>query len=206
MRLRFWLKSGLSNVLVCVVASVIYTFLQASTTSNSENIPILCVVYLIFMGALFSLIYASSSSRAQLSLVLSFGSTRREAYVGLQIFRAIPFVCITALGALICAFTDMPEGISPFSVILLCGFTFPLANALGLLAMLAKERFGNVAMGLTVAFSVLFFSGAILVFVLHTIGIITFNALPILLPTSIGLYVVATVWEHKSLTRLVGKL
>lgn len=206
MRLRFWVKGGLTNTLICIAASAVYTFLQANSTSGNENLSILCVIYLIFMGALFSLIYAVNASRGQLPLVLSFGSTRREAYIGVQLFRVIPFVCITILSTLICILTDLHEIISPLNVILLCGFTFPLANALGLLATLAKERFGNVAMILGIAFSVLFFSGAILVFVLHVIGLIAFNALPVLLPLGIGLYLIATAWEHKSLQRAVVDL
>lgn len=143
MRLRFWFKGGLQALGGGVGASVLYGLLM-ELQMDSGNLFMMLSLYLVFFGACILLVTMMSLYKYMLSMALSFGSTRREALVGMHLYRLLPAVSMAALAVLI---TLVPGTERLFSA----GTLFPLALGVLLLGEVAGTilsviayRFGKV--------------------------------------------------------------
>ena len=103
MRLRFWLKESLTVMAAAIGGSAFYTFLMwfSETEPDLEGLFTMAIVYLIVFGAFMSLIMNVAAHSQHLSTALSFGSSRKEAMVGMQIFRLLPALVIAILSTVL---------------------------------------------------------------------------------------------------------
>lgn len=146
MRLRFWIKGGLQTLATVAGASALYGLLmwvQSSDITLEETLSFL-PFYLVTFGAIMLLAMTVSVYKAMLPLALSFGSTRREAFVGLQVFRLLPTAAVALLLVLLFLVpgTEMVLGLS--AVVLLTAGLFLFVGAIGSGLGMIYVRFGKL--------------------------------------------------------------
>lgn len=152
MRLRFWLKNGLELLGMTVGISAFYCalmWIQLETGGWSDVLSLLPVCLIIF-GAFMFAITAIGLYKMTISLVLSFGSTRREVLMGLQLYRLLPAVGIALLAALLTVIPGVEPVFSPCTTLLLSLGAFLLGGAAGAVLGMVSYRFGKVGTVITV--------------------------------------------------------
>ena len=146
MRLKFWIKQGIDTFLLILGASALYGFLMfIQTDSGWDGLLILLPLYLLLFGALMMLGMSIGIYKMAIPLAISFGSTRNEVLLGLQIFRIIPMIFIPALATLLTAISGEPATLPTSAVFLLGIGAFLLTNAAGALLGAVFVRHGKPA-------------------------------------------------------------
>ena len=161
MRLRFWLKQGVETFAIVLGASLLYGLLMfIQTDSGLDGLLILLPLYLLLFGALMMMGISIGIYKMAVPLVISFGSTRNEVLLGLQIFRAIPVLLISALAAILTAVSG-EEATLPLSAVLPLGIgAFLITSALGAVIGVVFTKYGKTATILTVITIILVSFGA----------------------------------------------
>lgn len=146
MRLRFWIKGGLQTLATVAGASAIYGLLMwfQSSASTLEEVLSLLPLYILTFGTIMLLAMTVSVYKGMLPLALSFGSTRREVFVGLQVFRLLPTAAVVLLLVLLFLVpgTEMFLGL-PTAVLLTVGL-FLFVGAIGSGLGMVYVRFGKL--------------------------------------------------------------
>lgn len=146
MRLRFWIKGGLQTLATVAGASAIYGLLMwfQSSASTLEEVLSLLPLYILTFGTIMLLAMTVSVYKGMLPLALSFGSTRREVFVGLQVFRLLPTAAVVLLLVLLFLVpgTEMFLGL-PTAVLLTVGL-FLFVGAIGSGLGMVYVRFGRL--------------------------------------------------------------
>lgn len=170
MRLRFWFSRGLQVLASILGASVLYGLLMWIQMDDSrlEFLLMMLPLYFILFGGFILLIMTFSLYKMMLSLCLSFGSTRREALVGMHIYRLIPTLGITALAALLYVFPGVEPLFSVRTMVLLSLGAFLLMGAVGSVLGMIYYRFGKVGAIITGISSVILGIGAGFLFAFST--------------------------------------
>ena len=97
MRLRFWIDSGLQTFAAAIGACGFYALLMyIQLGSNVQDLLSTIPVYLLAFGGIMLMVMNIGVYKFHLHLALSFGSTRNEAILGLNLFRLIPAVLMAA--------------------------------------------------------------------------------------------------------------
>lgn len=90
MRILHWIRQGLNMVGIMLIACPIYTL--AMTLQRDQliwkDVLILSASYMLMFGMFFSIVFSISLYTQDMPLVISFGTTRKEAFWGLQVSRA----------------------------------------------------------------------------------------------------------------------
>ena len=213
MRLKFWLKQGFEIFLLILGASMLYGFLMfIQTDSGLDGLLILLPLYLIMFGALMMMGMSIGIYKMAVPLAISFGSTRNEVLLGLQIFRAIPVVLIPALAVLLTAIAG--EGASlPLSMVFPLGVgAFLITGSLGSVLGVIFTRYGKVATIITVIsiFFVAFGAGFLAAFTEDNgfLAGVTFSGkLPwLVLAVGLFLYSISMIPEHRTVWKCNVKL
>ena len=151
MRLKFWIKQGIDTFLLILGASALYGFLMfIQTDSGWDGLLILLPLYLLLFGALMMLGVSIGIYKMAIPLAISFGSTRNEVLLGLQIFRIIPMIFIPALATLLTAISGEPATLPTSAVFLLGIGVFLITSALGAVIGVIFTKYGKVATIITV--------------------------------------------------------
>ena len=104
MKLRYWFQTGFRSLAMLLGASLLYCALMSLQMSELEAVETLLPIYLLF-GVMMDLGMSLSLYKFNVPLALSFGSTRGEALLGLQVARLIPAVFVTAILVVLTALT-----------------------------------------------------------------------------------------------------
>lgn len=163
MRLRFWLKESLTVMAAAIGGSAFYTFLMwfSETEPDLEGLFTMAIVYLIVFGAFMSLIMNVAAHSQHLSTALSFGSSRKEAMVGMQIFRLLPGLVIAVLSAVLFIIHEgqfQPKylliGVLSLAVSLILG-------TWGSFMGIASHRYGKKALVIAIIVGILILAGSV---------------------------------------------
>ena len=163
MRLRFWLKESLTVMAAAIGGSAVYTFLMwfSETEPYLEGLFTMAIVYLIVFGAFMSLIMNVAAHSQHLSTALSFGSSRKEAMVGMQIFRLLPGLVIAVLSAVLFIIHEgqfQPKylliGVLSLAVSLILG-------TWGSFMGIASHRYGKKALVIAIIVGILILAGSV---------------------------------------------
>lgn len=147
MRLRFWLKTGLETFGVIVGATAFYSvmmFLQSSSATWEDILLTLPMFFLLFGGVMF-LAMTIGVYKLSVPLVLSFGSTRNEVLVGLQIAHLMPVVLTTALVTVLIALGGANSVIPLSAAIPAALGIYLMFSAFGVILGVVITHFGKVA-------------------------------------------------------------
>jgi len=162
MRLKFWFRTGLTTFWTVLAASGIYgaiLFLQQPDLTW-EDLLFTLPVYLLVFGGLVMMALNTGLYKLQLPLALSFGATRNEAILGMQIQRFLPAALIVGLTLILTTvakdYSMVPaQAVAPLGFGLFLGF-----SALGSIAGMAMVRFGKIGLAVTVAVGLVVGMGA----------------------------------------------
>ncbi|MBP3588418.1 MAG: hypothetical protein J6J51_05235 [Clostridia bacterium] len=213
MRLKFWLKQGFEIFLLILGASMLYGFLMfIQTDSGLDGLLILLPLYLIMFGALMMMGMSIGIYKMAVPLAISFGSTRNEVLLGLQIFRIIPILLIPALAALLTAVSGEPATL-PLSAVFPLGIgAFLITSALGAVIGVIFTKYGKVATIITVIsiFFVAFGAGFLAAFTEDNgfLAGVTFSGkLPwLVLAVGLFLYSISMIPEQRTVWKCNVKL
>ena len=104
MRLRFWIKQGFETVFMILLCSLIYGFFMFVQGNDGWiGLLVLLPLYLLLFGALLMIAMTTAIHKLAVPLAISFGSTRNEVLLGLQLYRVIPVCLIPALATILTA-------------------------------------------------------------------------------------------------------
>ena len=99
MRLKDWFKSGLQFGTIVVAASFVYGLLMG--TNGVGELLTMAAMYMLLVGALINVLYNLGVYKTILPVALSFGSTRREAFVGMQCYRLVYMLGLLAIATVL---------------------------------------------------------------------------------------------------------
>lgn len=207
MRLKAWFKSGLQYGAIVVGASFLYGALMGPS-SVSEMLT-MTAMYMLLFGAVINMLYNVTVYKVTLPLALSFGSTRKEAFVGIQCYRLVYAVLVigVAVPLFLLAGEDGRADMMFFAPIGI-GLMLTL-NGLGAVLGMLGNRFGKgvlaavTVIGSLLACVILF--GSIIVFALldERIGTAGLWLMPVI---GLVVYGVVSIFEYKVIYKYGVKL
>ncbi len=139
MRYRYWLKSALQLFGAVMLGSVIFSamlLIQGHYFSIKETLR-QCTTFLFTFGSMTQLMFYFSIYKLSIPLTLSFGSTRKEAFWGVQLLRYTLTALCLGLYVLLSAIAG-----TPIHFLFAVGL-FLLAGAAGSLLGILAVRFGK---------------------------------------------------------------
>lgn len=111
MRLGYWFKRSLINFSIIIGATLMYTVMMSFSSpmneADSSGFPI-AAIYLALFGVIMGAVLNSTLYTLHLPLSLSFGSTRKEAVIGMQCYR-ISYALLLPLMIALLFFLFTPE-------------------------------------------------------------------------------------------------
>ena len=144
MRLKDWFKSGLQYAAIIIFASAIYGVLMEPT--NLTEMVSMAAMYMLLFGGAMSLLFSISVYKVMLPVSLGFGSTRREAFVGIQCYRVVYMVLVSA-AAVGLYLLGGKMGLTELKVLAPIGIgLMPLMTAVGAVIGMVGSRFGKGVM------------------------------------------------------------
>ena len=140
MRLAYWFQFGIKTLVTIAGACAIYGFLIwiQMDADFLEFLGMSAPLMMIFFGAVMLFAFGMAQYRS-----LSFGSTRREAMVGLHLYRLIPAIGVTALAVLIPLAFGQELLFGTRATILVGVGIMLLGSAVGMMTGLIDLRFGK---------------------------------------------------------------
>lgn len=152
MRIRYWAKNSLTSIALFLIVVPVYMVLFNAGNEDFawNDLFLTATIYLLLFGMLFQSIFVMSAYKSVLPIALSFGSTRREAVVGCQVYRLLPLAALLPLSFLT-AFLHDPD----FCLILLKVLpavvgAYLIFCSFGSLLGVATVKFGNKALFLLI--------------------------------------------------------
>ncbi len=172
MRLRFWLKESLNVIVASVGGSALYTFLMwLSDMDFGDNGPLFMgLIYLCGFGGFMGLIMNIVAHSQHLPTALSFGSTRKEAMVGMQIFRLLPALVIAILSTVLFIIYEDQSQAKYLLVGVLSLFVSLVLGTWGSFMGIMHIRFGTKALVITLVSGLLILGGCTAVIIVTALS------------------------------------
>lgn len=147
MRLRYWIKSALNITLGTLIGSMGYAVMMAWQLDDFGVQECLCAaaLFAVGFGGFFTLLMNITVYAGMLPVCLSFGSTRKEALLGLQLYRLIPAAICSVLAAVVLAFVKGKHDVPPAMVFCAGMALFMILGAWGSVAGMLQTKYGNKA-------------------------------------------------------------
>ena len=91
MRLGYWIRQSLKMTMIILAGSAAYTVMMAvqGTVDGIMEALEMGGMFLMMFGAMISTVLNTTVYQLHIPLTLSFGSTRKEAFAGIQLYRLI---------------------------------------------------------------------------------------------------------------------
>lgn len=170
MKLKYWFRWALQNTLTILGASLAYAVMMSLMLPEGsvvETIRTMPVITLLF-GGFMQMAFNFSVFKLPVNLTLSFGSTRRDVFVGMIIYTLLPSALITlclspfalALGGI--DFSRLFSTVLP----LVAAFFLSL-TAMGLLSAILSWRFSDTVAAVSTIATILVSVVAGVFLVLH---------------------------------------
>lgn len=147
MRLRYWIKSSLDIAVGILGGALMYTLIMAWQIDDFGVRECLraAALFAVGFGGFMALLMNIAVYNNALPVCLSFGSTRKEAMVGLQLFRLIPAAFCSIFAAVVFAFVKGNIEVPPVMVFCFSMALFLILGAWGSVAGMLQAKFGNKA-------------------------------------------------------------
>ena len=207
MRLKDWVKTALQYSGIVVGASLLYGVLMEPT--DLKMMMNMMGTYMLMFGAAMTMLFGITVYKVMLPVSLGFGSTRKEAFVGMQCFRLIYCAIVTAV-ALLVFLLNGEIGMAEFKPLApICIGLMPLFGALGAVLGIIGNRFGKSTMavvsavGALLVMGILFGTLMLFAFLEDKIGVLGMWMFPVL---GLVIYGLTCIWEHKKVMKYCVKL
>ena len=152
MRLKYWIKLGLEVFLWSLAACVFFGVIMLIQGSEQDFASLLVSLMSILsgFGGLMLAIFSGTVYKLYLPLTLSMGSTRREAFFGIEVYRLTSIVCFLCLFAVCNHLPPIaariqadPAGMTLYAPLSILGY-YLLSSSMGSLLGIVTLRFGKV--------------------------------------------------------------
>ena len=207
MRLKDWVKTALQYSGIVVGASLLYGVLMEPT--DLKMMMNMTGTYMLMFGAAMTMLFGITVYKVMLPVSLGFGSTRKEAFVGMQCFRLIYCAIVTAVALLVFLLNGV-IGMAEFKPLApICIGLMPLFGALGAVLGIIGNRFGKSTMavvsavGALLVMGILFGTLMLFAFLEDKIGVLGMWMFPVL---GLVIYGLTCIWEHKKVMKYCVKL
>ena len=147
MRLRYWIESALDITAGTLIGSAAYAVVmnwQSGDFSIQECLAAAALFTVVF-GGLMALLMNIAVYSGMLPVCLSFGSTRKEALLGMQLYQLIPALACSGLAALVFTFVKGNHEVQPVMAFCIGMASFLIMGALGSVAGMRQTKYGNKA-------------------------------------------------------------
>ena len=207
MRLKDWFKSGLQYGAIVVGASFLYGALMGP--SGVSEMLTMTAMYMLLFGAVINMLYNATAYKVTLPVALGFGSTRKEAFVGIQCYRLVYAALVIGVAVPLYLLSG-EDGRADLVFFIPFGIGLMLImNGLGAVLGMLGNRFGKgvlaavTVIGSLLACVILF--GGIIVFALldERIGTAVMWVMPIV---GLVVYGVVSIFEHRAVYKYGVKL
>ncbi len=144
MRMKFWLRTAVQTLALNLGLGVVCSgWIAICAGEQTESLMGILCLNLGIMGGIMEVVYLWKAFDGPVSLCLSFGSTRREAFFGLTVFAlSLIFSSTVVVGLL--SLLIQGERVFNRSLVLPLTLTIQLfSSALGLVCGLLQRRFGK---------------------------------------------------------------
>ena len=208
MRLKDWLKSGLQYGAIVVGASFLYGTLMGP--SSVGEMLTMTAMYMLLFGAAINMLYNITVYKVMLPLALSFGSTRKEAFVGIQCYRLVYAVLVIGV-AVPLYLLAREDGVTELMIFVPIGIGLMLMmNALGAVLGMIGNRFGKGFMAVLTVVGSLIACGivvtAVILFSFLSESIGSYYGLWLLPVVGLVIYGLVSIAEHKAVKKYSVKL
>ena len=152
MKLKYWIGSGLETLLIVLGTTLFYGLIMTlqSQYMDWNDLLMMLPIYLLLFGGVMQLAMTVGVYKLNVNLSLSFGSTRNEVLLGLQLFRLIPTLCNTALICILLALAGENALFTPWTALPIALGIGLACGACGTVIGVAYARFGKLATVLVV--------------------------------------------------------
>jgi hypothetical protein len=208
MRLRYWIKEALKLTGILIIASFAYTLLMmimgldaADTWRRYLNMG---AMWLGMFGAFMSIVLGASIYQVFVPLAISFGSTRKEVFWGLQCYRFVVTFFVLLVAGILCAVAKeisvwiaLPFGICAFLVF----------HGMGAIMGGLSSRLGKTALVIMALVGMLLFIGMIgLILLGHNWFALHKNVFALLMPgIGVLVYALCMIYEVKTIRKFSVK-
>ena len=206
MRLRYWIKEALKLTGVLIIASFAFTLLMmgqdaADTWQYYLNMG---AMYLAMFGAFMSIVLGASIYQVFVPLAISFGSTRKEVFWGLQCYRFVVTFFVLLVAGILCAVAKeisvwiaLPFGICAFLVF----------HGMGAIVGGLSSKLGKTALVIMALVGMLLFFGMIgLILMGHNWFAMHKNVFALLMPgIGVLVYALCMIYEVKTIRKFSVK-
>lgn len=158
MRLGYWLKEGGRITLSVFSASLLYSVLMGANSFTGDPVDALRTgsMYLLLFGTIMSMALCANVYLVHVNLSLSFGCTRKEAFLGLQVLRLTIAVPVIAAAGGLMALAGGSREISPGMMMGTGAAAFLLFGVLGgVLGILSTRRRGAFLTAIQIVLTIL---------------------------------------------------
>ena len=208
MRLLYWIKEALKLTGILIIGSFAYTLLMmimgldaADTWRRYLNMG---AMWLGMFGAFMSIVLGASIYQVFVPLAISFGSTRKEVFWGLQCYRFVVTFFVLLVAGIFCAVAKeisvwiaLPFGICAFLVF----------HGMGAIMGGLSSRLGKTALVIMALVGMLLFIGMIgLILMGHNWFAMHKNVFALLMPgIGVLVYALCMIYEVKTIRKFSVK-
>ena len=151
MRLGYWVRQSLKMTMIILAGSAAYTVMMAvqGTVDGIMDALQMGGFFLMMFGIMISTVLNTTVYQLHLPLTLSFGSTRKEAFVGIQLYRLINGLIVVLVGCGLYGVAGAmgDEWLMPAWCIGVLGLgAYLLMGAFGILMGILATKLGKVAL------------------------------------------------------------
>lgn len=206
MRRFYWFKEGLIHAAVILVAAAVYTLclLMADDSQRSlQDYFEMATIYLVGMTVIMPAIFNISTYIQTVPLTLSLGATRKEVWVGIQLYRMAMLLPVVAVIALLFVLGSHVDILVSLALTLAGGLYF---SGIGGLSGALTVKLGRNTLLVAIALIWIVSLAVAALLVVIPVANEQTDALIYILP-SVGMlvYVLCTCFEKKSMAALCVK-
>lgn len=206
MRRLYWIKEGLRLAATVLIACVVYTAMIAFTVNANYTLPEHlenAFVYMLLLSAIVGFFFNISSYQSFIPIALSFGCTRRETVLGMQLFRLAYFIPPLLASAVLAGLMGSDAGIDPLAMISISIGMYLSGSALGaLIGTITAKNVSGPSFGILITTVIL---GNIVALVVSFVILAPIDQLRMMLwiiPVIGGVsYLVCSIFEAQALKR-----
>ncbi len=206
MRLRYWIKEALKLTGVLIIASFAFTLLMmeqdaADTWQYYLNMG---AMYLAMFGAFMNMLLGASIYQVFVPLAISFGSTRKEVFWGLQCYRFVITFFVLLVAGILCA---VAKEISVWAALPIGICAFLVSHGMGAIVGGLSSKLGKTALVIMALVGMLLFFGMIgLILMGHNWFAMHKNVFALLMPgIGVLVYALCMIYEVKTIRKFSVK-
>lgn len=147
MRLRFWLKEAVDWSIALILGGILYVLLIYNIWAEDgfalQQMFAIASPTLVFLGGLICMVLITTQHTLHLPIALGFGSTRREAFVGMQCTRLLTTAVVVTAAVILSVPAGEAGKLSAMQTAVLGIGVFLFLEALGVFLAILHARFGN---------------------------------------------------------------